>query len=311
MSNEDGNSGQVAPAAQTASDFIRMAHQMINFRYSGDPLVLDSFIDAIELLKELVSPENRAIFLKFVMTRMEGKARELFTEPPADIDAIITRLKDKIKPDSSKIIEGKILALRADKSSLTKFSEQAEKLAEELNRSLCREGFSQAKAKEITIEKTVEMCRKSSKNDTVKAVLAASSFSEPKEVIAKMIVEINNLKQDKPHSSYSHKFGNQNRNHSNGNGNNRGHSNGNNHNNHNNRNRNGSHNNNNNNNQSNNRQNNYNNGHRSNNNRNGQNQNGNYNNRGSYNQSQGNNQTIRHISGNEMNPGNSGLTMNP
>lgn len=290
---------------QTPADFIRTAYQMINTKYSGDPSGRDSFIDAIELLKELCEAQNNQTFVKFVMTRLEGKARQLIGETPANVDIIIERLRAGIKRESSKVIEGRILALRADKTSLLKFSEQAEKLADRLNESLCVEGFSQAKAKEITIEKTVEMCRKSAKNDTVKAVLAASAFSEPKEVIAKMIVEINNLKQDRPHTSYSHKGGNNNRNHGNFNNNkNQGQSQGGYQNNRN-SNRNSQHHNNN-------RQNN-NNGYRSNTNfRNGQNNHGNSNNRGNYiNQSQqGTSQTIRHISGNEMNPGNSGITLN-
>lgn len=290
---------------QTAAEFIRTAYQMINTKYSGDPSGRDSFIDAIELLKELCEPQNNQTFVKFVMTRLEGKARQLIGDTPANVDIIIERLRAGIKRESSKVIEGRILALRADKTSLLKFAEQAEKLADRLNESLCVEGFSQEKAKEITIEKTVEMCRKSAKNDTVKAVLAASAFSEPKEVIAKMIVEINNLKQDKPHTSYTHKVGNQSRNHFSNTNRNQGQSQSGYQNNRN-SNRNGQHHNNN-------RQNNNNGSNGRSNFRNGQNYHGNSNNRGNYNnhsQQGNNNQTIRHISGNEVHPGNSGITLN-
>lgn len=287
---------------QTAAEFVRIAHQTINVRYDGDPTALDCFIDALELLKDLCEPANTGTFVKFVKTRLEGKAREAIGDADS-IDTIINRLRATIKHDSSKVIEGRFLALRADKSSLFKFSERAEDLAEQLYRSLCNEGFGQEKAKEITIQKTIEMCRKSTRNDTVKAVLAATAFSEPKEVISKMIVEINNIKQDRPQSSYTHKYNNQNKNHGNGNGNNnRGQSNGQNHF-HGNRNR--PQNNSNNNNR-------YNNNGNSNGrsfNRGGQNNYGNYN-RGNSNQSQQGNQTIRHISGNETTPGDSGLNLN-
>lgn len=285
---------------QTPAELIRIGNQMISYRFNGDSSALDSFIDAIELLKELCEAANLPTLIKFIMTRLEGNARRIFDKAPDNVDTIITKLRQEIKTESSKVLEGKILALRADKTSLIKFSEQAEKLAEQYCCSLFAEGFSKEKAKEITIQKTVEMCRKSAKNDTVKAVLAASSFSEPKEVIAKMIVEINNLKQDKPQSSYTHKFHNKN----NGNGKNShiGHSNNNNHNNRNN-NRNSSHNNN--------RQNNNNTySGRSNNNRNDQNRSNNYNNRSFNYSQQGNNQTVRHFSGNEANPGNAGLSLN-
>lgn len=292
---------------QTPSDFIALAHRMINNKYAGDPLALDSFIDAIELLKDLCEDHNKAIFLKFVMTRLEGLARESILTTPETVDAVVRQLRDGIKTESSKVIEGRILALRADRSSLMKFSEQAEKLAEQFKRSLCLEGFSREKAKEIAIEKTVEMCRKSSKNDTVKAVLAASSFSEPKEVIAKMIIEINNLKHDKPSTSYSHKFGNSNKNSGNHNGNsNRGNGNGH----HNNRNGQPNRNGHNNNRFNNNGQNNGNRSNYNSNNRFGNNNQGHRNNNSQNYTRSGNDQNVRVISGNDEHPGNGGLQMN-
>lgn len=302
------NNNTMATEPQSPSDFIATAHRMINYKYAGDPLALDSFIDAIELLKLLCERENNTIFVKFVMTRLEGLAREAIITETATVDDIITQLKTGIKTESSKVIEGRILALRADNTSLVKFAEQAEKLADQFRRSLCLEGFSREKAKELAIDKTREMCRKSAKNDTVKAVLAASSFSEPKEVIAKMIIEINNLKQDRPQTQYTHKFGNNNKRPGNFNKNFK-----NNNNNGNNfQNKNG--------NQSNfqsrkwHNGNGQNNGNHSNNyqgkkgqNNGNQNWRGNNNNNGNYGRS--NDQPVRAFSGNETNPGNGGLQM--
>lgn len=292
---------------QTPKDFIALAHQMINYRYDGDPLSLDSFLDAISLLKELCEADNLVIFRKFVMTRLEGVAREAIVVEPTTVDDIVQQLKASIKTESSKVIEGRILALRADKSSLTKFAEQAEALADQFRRSLCVEGFSKEKAKELAIEKTVEMCRKSAKNDTVKAVIAASKFSEPKEVIAKMIVEINNIKQDRPHTSYTHKFGRSNQSNNNGqnsNHNNRTNSFHNNQQNTKNKWRNNGYSNNNNRNQSNGQRPNNNNGHNQN--RNSQGYNNNYNRHNNSNRGNDRPESIRIISGNEGHPGNSG-----
>lgn len=178
--------------AQTPKDFIATASQMIGYRYDGHPLNLDSFLDAIDLLKEVCEANNLVIFRKFVMTRLEGVAREAIVTEPQTVDDIVKQLKDGIKTESSKVIEGRILALRADKTSLTKFAEQAELLAEQFRRSLVVEGFSKEKAKELAIEKTVEMCRKSARSSSVISVLASREFKEPKEVVAKMIIEINN-----------------------------------------------------------------------------------------------------------------------
>lgn len=61
------------------------------------------------------------------MNRLEGKAREAILTQPVVVDQIITQLRAGIKSESSKVVEGRILALRADKTCLAKFSEQAEK----------------------------------------------------------------------------------------------------------------------------------------------------------------------------------------
>ena len=310
LDSEESETETEITMTQTVPNFMALANQTISFRYNGDPLNLDSFIDSVELLKDFCEPQNNGTMRKFVMTRLEGTAREAIVTTPQTVDDIIQQLRANIKTESSKVIEGRILALRADKSSLTKFAEQAEALADQFRRSLCVEGFSKEKAKEMAVEKTVEMCRRSAKNDTVKAVIAASKFTEPKEVVAKMIVEINNVKQDKPHNSYTHKFNRQN----NGNNNN---NNGRNFNNNdrtqrfqNNRQngrgnwRNNGHNNGGNNNNRAHNNNNRSNNHGHNNNRN-QNYNGNYYNGNNSNRNS-NQAEIRLMTGNETHPGNGG-----
>lgn len=47
----------------------------------------------------------------------------------------------------------------------------------------------------MSIEKTVELCRNNARNDTVDSILGAAKFNSPKEVVAKMITEINTVKQ--------------------------------------------------------------------------------------------------------------------
>lgn len=52
-----------------------------------------------------------------------------------------------------------MMALKLDNSKTVKFTNEAEKLAEALQRSLIVERIPQAKAKSMAVEKTVEMCR--------------------------------------------------------------------------------------------------------------------------------------------------------
>lgn len=56
--------------------------------------------------------------------------------------------------------------------------------------------FFSAKAEEMTIDKTIELCRSNTQNTTVKSVLASGTFSNPKEVIAKYVIETNKTKQE-------------------------------------------------------------------------------------------------------------------
>lgn len=175
-------------SAMTAAEFLRLASQHINRNYAGDPLALSSFIDSVELLKQVMGT-HADILRQFVITRLEGRAREAVPEGAESVDAILNALKAAIKPDSSKVIEGRMLALRVDKSKIQDFTKQAEELAEALERSLIVEGISQAKAKSMAIDKTVEMCRQSARSDLVKSVLAATTFTNAKEVVAKFVVE--------------------------------------------------------------------------------------------------------------------------
>ena len=192
---------------QTKKEFMAFAAQTLNFRFSGKPDELETFVAGVELLEELAEDDNRDILRKFVLTRLEGEARDAVPENPASVTVIINALRNTIKREPSKVIEGKLLALKSDGTNLTKFTEKAEELVEKYKRSLISEGFTKVKAEELTIEKTIEMCRKSARSDTVRAVLAAKTFDSPKEVIAKMIIEINALKLDKNSDASQNKNG--------------------------------------------------------------------------------------------------------
>lgn len=181
---------------QAAKDYYRLANQIVDTKFLGEPSELATFIDQIDLLDSLTEEAQKDTLIRFLVTRMGGRARDALPDNINSVEDIKTSLKTHIKPDSSQVIEGKILALHIDKTNMTKFAEKAEKLAEELKRSLVIEGFSKEKALELTIRKTVEMCRKNSKNETVKAVLSASTYKNPSEVISAMLVQQNIVKEE-------------------------------------------------------------------------------------------------------------------
>lgn len=174
---------------QKRTDFLRTANQTINHVYSGDPTSIDAFLDSVELLKIIAGQEHSQLLFQFLKTRLAGDAREAISASDDTIEKIIASLRRKIKPDNSKIIQGRLTALRLDRKTKDEFSKQLEQLSEAYRRSLVVEGYPEGKAKELTIEKTIEVCRASTRADIVKSILAASKFEDPKEVIAKFIVE--------------------------------------------------------------------------------------------------------------------------
>lgn len=177
-------------------EFLRFAAQALNKNYAGDPLGLKSFVNSVELIKATAETNQTDLFKQFVISRLEGRALECIDQSK-NLENIIADLQNSIKPDSSKVVEGKMLSLRLNKSHANDFSKQAEELAEALQRSLVVEGYSLSKAKEITVEKTVEMCRQNARNEFVKSVLAARDFKDPKEVVAKLIIEQNSQEKER------------------------------------------------------------------------------------------------------------------
>ena len=128
---------------------------------------------------------------------MQRIAREALPDNINSIDDIIKALRARIKPDNSKVIAGRIAALHVRNGNFQEFSKQVEDLADALERSLVIEGITKVKAQEIAVEQTVSVCRLNARTDLVKSILASTPFSNPKEVVAKLVVEQTNEVKEK------------------------------------------------------------------------------------------------------------------
>lgn len=91
-----------------------------------------------------------------MLTKLEGKALEA-VDSSDNLTAIVESLKKNIKPDSSKVVLGRMLAMKLNKLGSQEYAAKAEELAEALQRSLIIEGINREKAKEMVIDKTVEI----------------------------------------------------------------------------------------------------------------------------------------------------------
>lgn len=185
----------MAPPSTEA--FLTTCGRQITKHFAGDPLELTSFLRSIRLLKTIAESDvNKRTLANFIITRLSGKAIECVDEECEDVDEIVEDLKKAIRPENSKVVAGRLMALRADKANLTDFAKRAEQLSESFQRSLVLEGTSRVKAIELTIDKTIDLCKANTTSSVVKSVLAASKFQDANEVIAKYTIETRNVVAD-------------------------------------------------------------------------------------------------------------------
>lgn len=90
-----------------------------------------------------------------------------------------------------------MLALRLIRGNYTEFTKRAEDLADEYRRSLRDENISKAKADQMAIKKTIELCRRIATSETVKSVVASSQYTKPSEVLATFVTQSDIAKREK------------------------------------------------------------------------------------------------------------------
>lgn len=208
---------------QSKEDFFKMASSVIREKFDGDPLQLDSFLTDAEFIESMTENGNKETFLKFIKTKISGRAKECLPEDDeiTTFKDIKDALKKDIKPYSSLVIEGKMATLRLVKGDFTKFTDEAGKLAEAYRRSLIFEKHTREKAGEMTILKTKEVCRRIARSDITKSVIQSTKFDNAAEVIATLVTQSETARKEKkelesfqkqhtgkPNNKNGQKFGN-------------------------------------------------------------------------------------------------------
>lgn len=184
-------------ADQTVEKFVKITNGMIKQKFSGDPLKLKSFLNDVDMVEGLATSNvSKAFCVKLIKSQLEGKAEECLTEDCDTVAKIKACLTEKIKPDSVKVIEGRMMALRLEGSKFDIFSEKAEKLAEDYRRGLVSEGVPLTLAEKMTIDRTIELCRKTARSDVVKSILESKQFATPKEVVSALVVQSNTVQKE-------------------------------------------------------------------------------------------------------------------
>lgn len=198
--NSKENSHSKQNKTNSIMDLVAFSSLMaanIRNNFNGKQEQLAPFLASIDYLREMATSEPlKILLLKFVRTKLEGYASEIVPEDVDSIDALMKCLRDKIKPENSKVVEGRMMALQSSRLNMQDFSKQVEELSDSFRRALIADGMPNLLAERQVIDKTIELCRNSTQSVTVKSILAATQFSTPKEVVAKFVVETNTSKQE-------------------------------------------------------------------------------------------------------------------
>lgn len=184
---EETEVNMVAPEADV---FLTMCTRHINRHFSGDPLERNAFIKSIQLLQTIaVSEGNKKILSNFIHTRLSGKASEWVDEDCEDVNTIIKAIKDNCKAENSKVVAGRLMALKADRNNLTDFTKKAEQLCEAFQRSLILEGTAREMANDLTIDKAKDLCKANTTNTVVRSMLVSRNFTDASDVISNFTIE--------------------------------------------------------------------------------------------------------------------------
>lgn len=185
---------------QSINDFLKLASALINYKYEGDPLKLQSFLADVDLVVQSAEENNGALCLTFLKRCVSGRALEYIPEDADTVEKFKNALKNNIKTESSDVVEGKMMALHVRRGNFTEFTQEAEKLAEAFRRSLVLSGISHAKAQEMTIKKTIELCRKTARSEVVKSVISSSHYEQPADVLATLVTQNDVARKEKAES---------------------------------------------------------------------------------------------------------------
>lgn len=169
-------------------ELLDVVNGQIKRPYDGDPMGLQTFVTGVEIAKDFATTDAlKRKLVTYVMGRLDGRARELISDEIETIEELMDTLKGKIRPENSKVIEARMASLHYSFKRQEDFANRAEELADALRRTLIIEGMTAEKANECVIDRTIQLCKKNTQSNVVKAVLSAATFETAKEVVAKLI----------------------------------------------------------------------------------------------------------------------------
>lgn len=161
--------------------------------YDGSPTDLSAFIDSANLLKELTPPEHTALTIKFLRTRLTGKARLALPENFGTVDELIENVKSRctstVTPDN---ISTKLKATKQT-GDLDQFCNEIDTLCNQLHASYIESGVPENVAKRMATKAGVEALTAGVGDRDTKIILKAGTHADVKQAIQKVLENASNL----------------------------------------------------------------------------------------------------------------------
>lgn len=173
------------PATPVATFDVRTATAVVQI-YDGASDGLQAFVDACSLMKELTAEAHNEMLLKFLKTRITGKARLGLPNNINTYDRFITHIKEKCQDVTSpEQIMAKLKSIK-QKENLDSFCEQIETISEKLKNTYLQQQIPEEVVKKMVKKAAVDALINGVSNSETKLILKAGSFDSVKDAIQKV-----------------------------------------------------------------------------------------------------------------------------
>lgn len=163
--------------------------------YDGTPDLLDAFVDAVDLFKDIVdqafaaaTPEQKVAaettVARFVRTRLTGKARQSINENQT-INEMLNSIKvsciSKVTADS---LISKLRTIKQN-GSLSDFCDKIDKICSQIKSVYLKDGIPQQTASKMSTKCGIDALIQGAKNNEAKIILKAGTFHSLNEAVQK------------------------------------------------------------------------------------------------------------------------------
>lgn len=164
---------------------VRTATAVVQ-QYDGDSDGLQTFIDSAKLLQDMIPDEQQPMLVKFIKTRLTGKARSGLPENVNTLLALIDNVKQRCEDKtSSEQILAKLKTTK-QKDNLDSFCDQIEILSNKLKNIYIRQQVPETVANTMVKKATVDALINGVSNNETKLILKAGSFDGIKDAIQRV-----------------------------------------------------------------------------------------------------------------------------